>query len=186
MSTAIDLIRAYTDGAVYTHAVGATITAPTDASTALDVDFVEVGAIGEDGLTETTDQETTNIFIWQGNRLARTLKGQATKTWQFAAAQTSLFNLGLQYAGSTVTSTSEGASVAEKPPTTDVRAWVLHGLDGDREQRIYIPRGEITARGEVVWSANGITVYEWTLSAYTDDSGNWAYRYYVDDDMSTP
>lgn len=187
MAVDIDLIRAYTDGLVATHAPGATVTAPTDATTALNASFVEVGAVSEDGITEATSQDRTDVFIWQRNALARRIPGQFTKTFTFAAAETSLFNLGLQYPGSTVTSTVEGASVEEKPPTTDIRAWVLHGTDGaDRAQRVYLPKAEVTERGDVVWSAAGVTVYEWTLSAYVDDTGVVAYRYYLDDDMATP
>ena len=48
MAVDVDLIRAYTDGHVSTHEPGATITAPTDASTALDVDFKQIGAISSD------------------------------------------------------------------------------------------------------------------------------------------
>lgn len=182
-----DLIRAYTDGAVYSHEPGATITPPTNASSALDVDFEEVGAISSEGLTEATSQDATDVFIWQKNALVRRLKGNYTKTFQFAAAEVKLFNLGLHYSkGSTVTSTTEGASVVEKPPVEDVRAWVLHGVDGARAQRVYLPRAEITDRGDVVWSSEGITVYEWTLTAYIDAAGAVAYRYYLDPDMATP
>jgi hypothetical protein len=180
MAVDITRMRAYTDGAVYSHAVGATITAPTDASTALDVDFTEVGAVSADGVTESTSQDRTDIFIWQGNTLARRIPGEYTKTFSFAAAETSIFNLRLNYPGSTVSVTGEGASVAEKPPTTDIRAWVLHGRDGTtRFQRIYLPQAEITERGDVVWSSGEITVYEWTLSAYVDSNGVVAYRYYA-------
>ena len=189
MAVDIDLIRAYTDGGVYTHepnALPAEITPPTDASTPLAVGFKVVGAISSDGITESTAQERTDIFIWQSNTLARRIPGQFTKTFTFAAAETSLFNLGLQFAGSLVEATSEGAKVEEKPPTTDIRAWVLHGMDGaNRAQRIYLPKAEITERGDVVWSAAGITVYEWTLTAYVDDNGVVAYRYYLDPDMAT-
>jgi hypothetical protein len=187
MAVDIDLIRAYTDGYVCTHDVGAAITAPTNASSALDVDFKQVGAVSSDGLTEQTSQGNTDIFIWQNNALVRRIKGEFTKTFQFAAAETSLFTLGLQFAGSTVTSTTEGAAVIEKPPATDIRAWVLHGMDGaTRAQRIYLPKAEIAERGDVVWSSQGITVYEWTLTAYVDDTGAVAYRYYIDPDMATP
>lgn len=186
MAVDIDLIRAYEDGAVYTHAIGATITLPVTATETLDTDFIEVGAVGEDGLTETVSQNVTDYFIWQRGALGRRLKNQSVKTFQFAAAETSLFNLGLQYAGSTVTATSEGAAVQEKPPGTDVRAWILHGEDGNRVQRVVLPLAEIGERGDVVWSGAGPTVYEWTLTAYVDSSGNWAYRYYIDDDMATP
>jgi hypothetical protein len=180
MAVDITRMRAYTDGAVYSHAVGATITAPTDASSALDVDFVEVGAVSEDGIKESTSQDRTDVFIWQGATLARRIPGQFTKTFTFAAAETSIFNLRLNYAGSTVSVTGEGASVAEKAPATDIRAWVLHGTDGStRKQRIYLPAAEITERGDVVWSSGEVTVYEWTLSAYTDTNSVVAYRYYA-------
>lgn len=186
MAVDIDLIRAYTDGFAATHTPGASITAPTNATAALDVDFQHVGAISSDGLTESTSQDHTDIFIWQNNALARRVQGEYTKTFTFAAAETSLLNLGLQFPGSTVTPTTEGASVAEKPPGSDIRAWVLQGLDGaTRAQRIYIPKGEITERGDVVWNSTNITVYEWTLSCYVDDAGVVAYRYYIDPDMAT-
>lgn len=186
MAVDIDLIRAYTDGLVATHAAtGTPPEAPTDASTALAAGWVEVGAISSDGISESTDQERTDIFIWQGNALARRLPGQFTKTFTFAAAETSLFNLGLQFPGSTVTQTTEGAKVEEKPPATDIRAWVLHGIDGaNRAQRVYLPKAEITARGDVIWASTDVTVYEWTLSAYVDDNGVVAYRYYLDPDMA--
>lgn len=187
MAVNIDLIRAYTDGLVATTTPGdTTVVAPTNATTTLGPDFIEVGAISSDGLTEATSQDRTDIFIWQGSALVRRIPGQYTKTFTFAAAETSLFNLGLQYPGSTVTATTEGASVAEKPPTTDIRPWVLHGMDGGtRAQRVYLPKAEITERGDVVWSAENITVYEWTLSAYVDSSGVVAYRYYLDPNMAT-
>lgn len=180
MAVDITKLRAYTDGAVYTHAVGASITAPTDASTALDIDFTEIGAVSEDGITESTSQDRTDVFIWQGATLARRIPGQFSKTFTFAAAETSIFNLKLMYPGSTVATTGEGASVAEKAPATDIRAWVLHGTDGStRKQRIYLPQAEITERGDVVWSSGEITVYEFTLSAYVDTNGVCAYRYYT-------
>jgi hypothetical protein len=180
MAVDITRMRAYTDGAVYTHAVGASITAPTDASTALNVNFTAIGAISSDGITESTSQDRTDVFIWQGATLARRIPGQFTKTFSFAASETSLFNLRANFPGSTVAVTTEGGSVAEKPPTTDIRAWVLEGLDGTtRKQRIYLPSAEITERGDVVWSSGDVTVYQWTLSAYVDASGVVAYRYYT-------
>ncbi|MEU7771224.1 hypothetical protein AB0C44_07850 [Micromonospora taraxaci] len=187
MAVDIDLIRAYTDGAVYTHDpdTPGTITAPTNATTALAAGFLAIGAIGEDGLEEATNQDRTDVFIWQGNALVRRIPGQFTKEFTFAAAETSLLTLGIQYAGSVITQTAEGAKVEEKPPATDIRAWVLHGLDGaDRAQRVYLPKAEVTNRGNVIWSSGGITVYEWTLSAYLDTSGTVAYRYYLDEDMA--
>lgn len=186
MAVDIDLIRAYTDGYVCTHEPGAAITAPTDASSALDVDFKQVGAISSDGLGEQISQGNTDIFIWQKNTLARRIRGEFAKTFTLAAAETSLFNLGLQYPGSVVVQTTEGARVEEVAPESDVRAWVLHGTDGaNRALRVYLPKAEITERGDVQWTSQGITVYEWTLSAYPDTLGKVAYRFYIDPDMAS-
>ena len=189
MAVDIDLIRAYTDGAVYTHDpdTPGVITAPTTASAPLAAGFLAIGAVGENGIEEATNQDRTDVFIWQGNALVRKIPGQYTKEFTFAAAETSLLTLGIQYAGSTITQTTEGVTVVEKPPATDVRAWVLHGIDGaTRAQRVYLPKAEVTNRGNVVWSSGGITVYEWTLSAYLDSAGAVAYRHYLDEALATP
>ncbi len=184
MAVDIDLIRAYVNGAVYCTDTGVTATAPTDAGTALDAALKEVGAISEDGITESTSQDRQDIFIWQGSTLARRIAGQFTKTWTLAVAEVNAVTVAAHFPGSTITQTTEGLSIAEKPPVTDIRQWVLHGIDGTRAERIYIPRGEITERGDVVWSSGDITVREWTLSGYTDSSGVVAYRYIADDALA--
>jgi hypothetical protein len=182
MAVDIELIRAYTDGLVACtgfQVVNAPL--PVSASSALDDAFFEVGAISSDGITEATNQERTDFFIWQGNALARRVPGQFTKTFQFAAAETSALTVGVQFPGSVIEQTAEGLSVAEKPPVSDRRNWVLHGIDGaTRALRLAIPLGEVTERGDVVWSGENVTIYEWTLTCYVDASGNVAYRYYLD------
>lgn len=187
MAVDIDLIRAYTDGLVACAGAGViTATLPTDASASLDSAFSEVGAISSDGITEATSQDRTDFFIWQGSALARRVPGQFTKQFTFAAAETNLVTIGVQFPGSTITATSEGLTVQEKPPTSDIRNWVLHGIDGaSRALRLVIPRGEVTERGDVVWSGENVTVYEWTLSAYVDPSNNVAYRYYLDPSLAS-
>lgn len=187
MAVDIDLIRAYTDGLVAVTGPGIiNATLPTNASSSLNAAFSEVGAISSDGITEATNQDRTDFFIWQGNTLARRVPGQFTKTFTFAAAETNLTVLGVNYPGSTITQTAEGVSIAEKPPSSDVRNWVFHGIDGqNRALRLVAPRGEVTERGDVVWSGENVTVYEWTLSAYVDPSGNVLYRYYLDPSLAS-
>lgn len=186
MAVDVSLMRAYTDGLVATHDAGATgVVLPTNASSALSADFTEVGAITSDGITETTSQDRKDVYIWQDNTLARRIPGQYAKTFKFAAAETNLMTLGVQFASSTVAQTATGVTVTEKAPGTDERAWVLHGIDGSRLLRIVVPIGEVTERGDVVWSAENVTVYEWTLSCYVDTNGVVAYRYYLDSDLAS-
>jgi hypothetical protein len=86
---------------------------------------------------------------------------------------------------STLTQTGTGVTIAEKPPVKDVRAWVLHGIsDSGKLQRIVIPLGQVSERGDVVWSSKDITVYELTIKCFVDASGNVAYRYHYDNTLT--
>jgi hypothetical protein len=180
----IDQIRAYVDGGVYVPDAGVTAPAPTNAGTALNAAFKAVGAISEDGITEASSQDRTDIYIWQGATLARRIPGQFTRTWTIGVAEVNAVTVAAHFPGSTITQTVEGLAIAEKPPTSDIRQWVIEGIDGARKERIYIPRGEITDRGDVVWSSGAITIREWTLSAYVDGSGYIDYRWLIDDALA--
>lgn len=176
------LIRAYQNGEVSVGASGATPTLPTDATSTISaIDFTGTGLLTDDGITESTSQDYNDIFAWQGNALVASLPGEYVQEFKFAAMQQSLVNMGLQYPGSTITQTAYGASVVQKAPIRDPRSWVIHGIDGTRLQRIVVPSGMITERGDVVWSSEEVTVYEWTVKCYPDTANSaYAYRYYVD------
>ncbi len=184
MAIDIDLIRAYTNGGVYTTSSGVTAAAPTNATSPLDALFQEVGAIGEDGIAESSSQDRTDVFIWQNATLVRRIPGQFTRTWVFSVAEMNGVVASVQWSGSTIVQTAEGLTIDEKPPGSDIRQWVLHGIDGSKAERIYVPKGEITERGDVTWSSGAITIREWTLSAYVDENGIVARRFISDDDLA--
>jgi hypothetical protein len=178
-------IRAYQNGLVSVTGFGVTGTPlPADATSALNAAFKDVGSITDDGITDSTQQDSTDFFAWQGNVLVATLLGQYTKTFKFACQETNGQTLALQYPGSTLTQQAWGVSIAEKPPVKDVRSWVLHGIsDSGKLQRIVVPLGQISERGDVIWSSQEITVYEYTVKCFVDGSGNVAYRYLFDSSL---
>lgn len=175
-------LRAYQNGAVYT--VGYNVTGtplPTDATATPNAAFFDIGALTDDGITDSTNQDTTDVYAWQGNALVATLLGNYTKTFKFAAQEVNGKTLAISYSGSTLTQQAWGVSIAEKPLVRDVRPWIIHGIsDSGKLQRIVIPQGQVSDRGDVVWSAKNLTVYEWTVKCYVDSSGNVAYRYLYD------
>jgi len=175
-------IRAYQNGLVAVTDFGVTNPAlPTDATTSLNSSvYKEVGAITEDGITDTASQDFNDIYMWQGNTLAVSLPGQNSQTFKFAAMEMNLTTVSLAYPGSTITQITGGLTIAQKPPVRDLRTWIFHGIDGTKLQRIVVPSGQITERGDVVWSSEDVTVWEFTVTAYVDASGNIAYRYIVD------
>lgn len=174
-------IRAYQTGLVACSGFGVTgVTLPTNATSSLSGSFSEVGAITEDGVTDTSSLEFNDIYMWQGNTLAVSLPGQNSQTFKFAAMEMNLTTVGLAFPGSTITQVTGGLTIAQKPPVRDLRTWVFHGIDGTKIQRIVVPSGQVTERGDVVWSSADVTVWEWTVTCYVDASGNIAYRYIVD------
>jgi hypothetical protein len=181
----ITMLRAYVDGAVYCTNFGVTnATAPIDASSSVDAAFKAIGGVSDDGIAETTSQDRTAVYLWQKNQLARQIPGQYSKVFKFAATETNLITAGVHWGGSTITQTAEGLSIAENPPVGDIRQWVLHGIDGAKAHRVYVPLGEVTGRGDSIWSSKGLTIYEWTLTAYLDPLGHPSYRYVLDDALA--
>lgn len=184
MAVDVTKIRAYQNGLVACSGFGVVNPAlPVgDPATSLNsAIYKEVGALTDEGVTDATSQDSNDIFMWQGNALAASLPGEYTKTFAFGAMETNLITLGIQYAGSTITQTAYGVSIAEKAPVKDVRTWVLHGIsDSGKLQRIVVPLGQVSDRGDVIWSSQDVTVYGWTIKAFPDASNNVAYRYIGD------
>jgi hypothetical protein len=180
------LIRAYQNGEVSVSAASATPALPTDATSVLStLDFTGTGLITDDGITESFSQDYNDIFAWQGNALVASLPGELSVTFKFACMQQTLVNLGLQFPGSTLTQTAYGASLVQKATVRDLRTWIVHGIDGSRLCRIVIPQGMITERGDVVWSSQDVTIYEWTVTCYPDAANSaYTYRYWVDSSMA--
>ena len=178
-------IRAFQNGLVAVSAFGVTPTLPTDATTTLSAQFFDCGAVTDNGITDSTKQDSNDIYAWQGNVLVASLLGQYTKTFKVAFQETNGRTLALQYPGSTLTQTGTGVTIAEKPPVKDIRAWVLHGIsDSGKLQRIVIPQGQVSDRGDIVWSSKDITVYEYTIKCFIDGFGNVAYRYFYDSTLT--
>lgn len=155
-----------------------TATAPTDATTALNVAFTDVGEIGEDGVVESWDDSQTDIRNNAGV-VVRTIISQTAMTLTFTMLETNSTAWELYYKGSAVTGAGPYA-MAIKPPQADRRSFALDTLDGTIKERLYIPSGEVTAREPVTHAASAAKAYAVTITAYPDASGNVAYKYSPD------
>lgn len=150
-------------------------TAPTDSTTALNVAFTDVGEIGEDGVTEAWDDSQTDVKNNAGVTVRRILSETAA-TIHFVMLETKSTTLELYYKGSTVTG-SGPYSIDIQQPQADPRSFVLDTLDGSTHERMYIPSGEVTERGEISYAANGAKQYEVTITCYPDSSGTIAKKF---------
>lgn len=179
MSTAtnVSVGKPASTGAVFRAALGSTL--PTDATTALDNAFVQLGYVSEDGLTNTNSPETDTVKAWGGDEVL-TIQSSKSDTFQLTLIESlnpdvlkAVYNddnvTGSLAAGLTVTANSDEAEGA---------AWVIQMvLRGDVVKRIVIPNASITERGDIVYKDDEAIGYEITLTAVPDESGNTHYEY---------
>ena len=159
--------------------------APTSQSTALDAAFVDLGYIGEGGVTQSlpSSGDSTPIKAWQNGATVRTVRSTSDDlpTFSFVALETNKETLETYY-GSTVTQTAtEGSLVYNSQATRTAYSWVIDVVDGAELERIYIPDGAVIEVGDRVY-ANGEPIgYEVTIEAAYNStlSGNaklWSTR----------
>jgi hypothetical protein len=186
MAVDITKIRAYVNGLVAVSAYGVVNpTLPTDATTALNgTVYKELGALSDDGIVESTDQDFNDVFMWQGNALAASLPGQYTKSFKVVCLEQNSQTLGIFFGGSTLTQTGNGVTIAEKAPGRDIRTWILHGIDGGRLYRIVIPLGQVVDKGDVTWSSTEVSTVEFGIKAFPDANNNYSYRYIYDSTLT--
>lgn len=151
-------------------------TLPTDSTTALDAALTDVGEIGEDGVVESWDDSQTDIKNNAGVTVRRLLNETAA-TLQFTMLESTSTTQELFYKGSTVTGTAGAYALEISAPQADPRVFVLDTLDGSTHERIVVPNGEVTDRGDVTYAASGVRQYEVTVTAYPDDTGVLVYKY---------
>lgn len=175
-------IRAYVNGLVAVSGYNVVNpTLPTDATTGLNTSiFKEVGALSDDGIVSASSQDFKAIYMWQGNQQAAALPGQYQRTFKFTCLEQNSQTLNIQFGGSTLTQQAWGVSIAEKASGRDIRSWVLHGIDGARLYRLVVPLGQITDKGDVTWSSDGVGSMEVEVTAFPDASSNYGYHYIFD------
>lgn len=57
----------------------------------------------------------------------------------------------------------------------NLRQFAVDAVDGSVHKRLYFPNAEAIGQGNVVFKADDVTVYEFTLNPYVDGAGNFYY-----------
>lgn len=164
-------VRVAITGGVYRAPLGTAL--PTGPTGSLNAAFVNLGYIGEDGVTEAHEDSIDNIVAWQNAQVVRAARTESLATLQFMMIESNVNTLETFHPGSVMTEPSPGVYKLEvKPPTAGAQAWVLDVVDGSIHQRIAVGNGEVTERGEVQY-VNGQPIgYPVTITCYPDDDGN--------------
>lgn len=165
-------------GAVYRAPLGTAL--PTDAVTALNEAFVDMGYVSEDGVTNSNTIESDDIKAWGGDTV---LALQTDKTDTFAMTLIESMNINVLkavFGDSNVTGTlADGIVVKANADEQEDAAWVIDMIArGNVKHRVVIPSGKISEVGDTVYSDTEAVGFEVTVTAIQDTAGNTHYEYY--------
>lgn len=153
-------------------------TPPTSISAAL-TGFETLGYISEDGVTNSNSPSSTAIKAWGGDTVLVTDDGR-TNTYKFKAIEYLKPTVLKMTFGDTNVSgdLTNGITVNGNNKPMEEHVWVIDIIHRDGVlERIVIPKGTVTAIGDIVYKSTEATASELTVSAFPDSSGNSDYRY---------
>lgn len=145
---------------------------PATTTATWDTDFVDLGYISEDGITESHEDETVELKALQHGDVVRSMITGSKATYSFTLIETTAAGLGLYYKGSEITGTDPGpATIAIKTPTAERHAFGFDIIDGLSIVRWTIEQGEVSERGEITYKNDEAIGYELTITAYPAANG---------------
>lgn len=158
-------------GAVFVAPAGTAV--PTDATTALDAAFKNMGYVSEDGLVNSIETDTEEVNAWGGDLV---LVGQTTfkETFMVNLIETNVDALKTFYGSANVTQTGNNITITQNSsqlPNVVVVFEIV--MTGGRIKRIVVPVAQIVDRsGEITYVDGEPISYPALFQAYPDSSGN--------------
>lgn len=155
--------------------IGATsATAPTGTSSAT-TGFVDLGFVGESGVTESRSRSLNDIKAWQNAATVRRVVTDSTLTYQLTLIESSKAVIEAFYGATTSGATATEGTIGVIPAATGGhKSFIIDVVDGAEVRRIYIADGEITEVGDVVYASGEAVGYDVTITAYPNTSGEAA------------
>lgn len=167
-------------GAIFWAPLGTEL--PTDAKTALNAAFANLGYISEDGLVNSNSPESDDIKAWGGSTVLTTQTGK-TDTFQFTMIEAlSVAPLRLVYGAANVTGDlSTGITIKANDTQQDSGCLVIDMImRGGVLKRIVLHSAAVSEVGDISYTDSDAVGYQTTLTASPDTTGNTHYEYIVD------
>lgn len=159
-------------GGVYVGDI-ATVTIPTDATTALDSNFVALGYVSEDGLENDNSLSFNEIKAWGGVTVYKSLTDMLDEFKLALIESENVEVLKTVYGDANVTDASGKITVNVKATEPQEKVWVFElALRGNKKKRIVIADGAITAREAITYNGNDAVAYGITVTAYPNADGD--------------
>ena len=166
-------------GAIHVAPSGTTL--PTDATTALDAAFVNLGYVSEEGLTNSNSAAVETIRAWGKNIIYSKDGDDETYSWTLLEVLDA--NVQKFIRGADNVTIAEGGAMSvqvRRPPARtqmEENVIVVEMILHNRAVRHVIPRGVITEVGEVSYVDDDTVGYQVTVTALADANGNSHYEY---------
>lgn len=164
---------------------------PTDASTALAADYLDMGWCAETGADIAYNTETVEIDGFGSFAPVRTLITKETTTFQIVGRETNVVTqalyrrLPLTGAGAPTVATTGAMAVTDGPARDLKYVGVLDSLDGNNKVRKVFPNARQTGRmNEQIAKAQNLS-YGMTFTAEPDENGVSVYTYFLLDALKT-
>jgi hypothetical protein len=154
-------------------------TLPTSATATLDNAFVDLGWVGEDGVTNSIKRDTTKHYAW-GGRVVKTTQDRYTETIKFMLLESNADVLAVAYGTDNVTESGDSITVEHSSLMLERQVFVIDFIDGDRQGRIVCREGLVTELADVKYSHKELLGYDLTVDLYETDNGQNAVVAYFD------
>lgn len=154
---------------------------PADASTALPVSYIGLGYIGEDGITNASDSDTTDVKEMGGENVLSIITSYS-ETYQFVLIEAMRKSAAqIRYGENNVTGDDGALSITHTmPDDTEFVLVVELALTGNKKDRFVIPRAVRKEFGDRTLSGTEVLGYDVTLGALPSDQiGGGTSREYI-------
>lgn len=145
-------------------------TAPTDIATAFSATWKALGGVSEDGLTESREDNADPKYDSYG-QVVRTVLGNHERSFQVTVLEDNPVVNDLLNPAGTAATTGGVTTRVVKAPKYDPRAFAFVNVDGTTTSRVIIPKGQVTAVGDVQRLRSDLATRELTISVYPASDG---------------
>jgi hypothetical protein len=136
--------------------------APTNSSSVLPEDYVDLGYVSADGVNFSTDRSTSQIRAWQNADLVREVVTEATVTYSFMLLETTEAVIEAYFGNAIL----DGKVSLNPSSTGGKKSFVIDVVDGDKQIRHFVPSGEIlTIEAQSITNGDALG-YGVTVTAY--------------------
>lgn len=182
-STMVSLGKFKVGGYAYWAPAGTTL--PTDSTTALPDAYKLLGYLSEDGLTITTDTDTTEVKDANGQTVMKVIASYA-ESYQFSMLEVLRVEAAkLRYNEDAVTGSDKSMTIKHQMPSDNGFVLVFEiAMTGNVKDRLVIGNGTRAEFGDRQVHAGDAQVYDVTVSANDMGNGVTAIEYIGKDSMA--